>query len=61
LGDGEAFGFTANPKVTIAIHSPSVIYVFPRGELTNLSQVLKELAQAKCETGDVEDLRPRYA
>jgi cyclopropane-fatty-acyl-phospholipid synthase len=36
-------------------------YVFPGGELPNLSCVLSRIATCRLETVDVEDLRPHYA
>ncbi len=36
-------------------------HVFPSGELTHISQVLREISQAGLEPIDMEDLRPHYA
>ena len=36
-------------------------YIFPGGELLHISHVLRELATAGLEMGDVENLRPHYA
>ncbi len=36
-------------------------YIFPGGELLHISHVLRDLAAARLETLDVENLRPHYA
>lgn len=61
MNHGITAGGTRNAQLGAGIGEFIERYIFPGGELLHLSQVLREMADARLEPLDVENLRPHYA
>ncbi|MBI5255601.1 MAG: class I SAM-dependent methyltransferase [Burkholderiales bacterium] len=61
MNHGITAGGTRNAQLGAGIGDFIERYIFPGGELLHLSHVLREMAEARFEPLDVENLRPHYA
>ncbi len=61
MNHGITAGGTRNAQLGAGIGDFIERYIFPGGELLHLSRVLHEMADARLEPLDVENLRPHYA
>lgn len=61
LNHGITAGATHNRQLGAGMGDFIEKYIFPGGELVHISRVLAEMAEARLEVLDVENLRPHYA
>jgi cyclopropane-fatty-acyl-phospholipid synthase len=61
LNHGITAGATHNKQLGAGMGDFIEKYIFPGGELVHVSRVLAEMAEARMEVLDVENLRPHYA
>lgn len=61
LNHGITSGGVDNPQLGAGMGDFIEKYIFPGGELTHISHVLRHLAEGGLEELDVENLRPHYA
>ncbi|MBI3369620.1 MAG: class I SAM-dependent methyltransferase [Burkholderiales bacterium] len=61
MNHGITAGGTRNAELGAGIGRFIEHYIFPGGELLHLSHVLRQMADARLEALDVENLRPHYA
>lgn len=61
LNHGITAGATHNKQLGAGMGDFIEKYIFPGGELVHISRVLAEMAEARLEVLDVENLRPHYA
>lgn len=61
LNHGITAGATRNRQLGAGMGDFIEKYIFPGGELVHISRVLSEMAEARLEVVDVENLRPHYA
>ncbi len=61
MNHGITAGGTRNAQLGAGIGDFIERYIFPGGELLHVSHVLREMAEARLEPLDVENLRPHYA
>jgi cyclopropane-fatty-acyl-phospholipid synthase len=61
MNHGITAGGTRNTQLGAGIGDFIERYIFPGGELLHVSFVLREMAEARLEPLDVENLRPHYA